>query len=180
MRRLSRCIEAKCACMLKSRTPSHCHFTSISAISLHLWHCAVFIWARACALLISAMEDPLDVNSVHSHTFNVHCNYSTQATPITSGPMTNLLQGFLGDTCYPDPSSNRYQHTQSGLGSEEYLNEHNSAFEAQPELSLPSPPLWLLFEQHRDATPLHHNMQPHNVSGSTTMRTWVSADSAYT
>src|ERR1700733_10588754 len=103
MRRLLHCIKAKCACMLKSRTPSHCHFMSISAVFLRLWDCVVFIWARA-------METSHNINSMQHCAFNTTGNYSTQVTPIMSGPLTNLLRGPLGDTLYSDTSSNRYLH----------------------------------------------------------------------
>ena len=171
MRRLSRCIEVKCACMLKSRTPSHCHFTSISAIFLRLWDCVVFIWARA-------METSHNINSMQHRTFNTTGNYSTQATPITSGLLTNLLWGPLGDTCYSDTSSNRYLHTQSGLGSDDYMNKCNSALETQPELSLPSP-LLSPFDPLRESTPLHPVTHTHNTSGSIAMHTQVSALTTY-
>ena len=72
-------------------------------------------------------------------TFNTTGNYSTQATSIMSVPLTDLLRGPLGNTRYSDTSSNRYLHTQSGLGSDDYMNKRNSALETQPELSLPLP-----------------------------------------
>src|ERR1700761_5332392 len=119
----------------------HHHFTSLSLISVHLWSCAVFIWAWACALVISAMEVPSAINSVQDRAFNDLRNCSAQATPFTSRPMTDMLRGSLCESRYSDTSSNRYHRNQSGHGYGEYMNERNSTFEAEPELSLPSPPL---------------------------------------
>lgn len=104
---------------------------------------------------------------------------TTRATSFTSGAMIDLLRGSLGDSRYSDNDSNRYQHSQYGLLSGNYLNERNSAFEAQAELSLPSPPLRSPFELHRDATSLDPNARSHNTSGTIAMSTQVSAYSAY-
>jgi hypothetical protein len=173
-------VEAKwTVCSYREAPFLHRHFTSLSLISLRLWFCAVFIWAWACALVISAMEDPPVINSVRNRAFNDPRNCSTQATPFTSGPMTDLLRGSLGDSRYSDNGSNRYQHGQYGLLSGNYMNKRNSAFEAHPELSLPSPPLRSPFDSHRDATSLDPTAHSHDTSGTTAMRTQVSAPSVF-
>ena len=97
-----------------------------------------------------------------------------------SGPMSDLLHCSLGDSRYSDNVSNRYQHGQYGLLSGNYMNECNLAFDTHPDRSLPTSPLHSPFDPHREAASLDLTAHSHDISGSTTMRTQVSAYNAYT
>jgi hypothetical protein len=132
-------------------------------------------WAGAVALLIWTMHEPRHINSVQNCAFNAPQNCSTQATLFMSGPMSDLLHGSVGDTCFLDASSTGYQNSRSALGSDLYLNECNSNFQTHLDLPTQSPHLWLPFDQQRDTTPHQPDSYPHDLTGLAYMQSQVSA-----
>ncbi|KAN0137263.1 hypothetical protein V8E53_004973, partial [Lactarius tabidus] len=82
-----------------------------------------------------------------------------------SGPMSDLLHGSVGNTCFSDASSTGYQNSRSVLGSDLYLNKCNSNFQMHLDFPTQSPHLWSPFDQQRDTTPHQPDSYPHNLTG---------------
>ena len=135
-------------------------------------------WAGSCAWLIWIMNELRNINAMHTGTFSAPQNGSTQATQITSGSMTELLHGSLGDTRFPelrDLSSTGYQTSRSAQGSERYINDRNSNCQTQLKPPSQSHSLWSPFEQRRDMTLYQTDYTSHDYTGLGYMRSQVSA-----
>ena len=106
-------------------------------------------------------------------------NGPTQADAFTSGSLTDLLNGPLGDTRFSDGNTPGYRSgvtSRSTLGSDLYFNERNSGsgFHSQSEYPSQSPPLWSPFDQRRDVNTQADPYGGYDFVGPTPMRSQVS------
>ena len=129
-------------------------------------------WACASSRLIWTMSELRNFNGIQARAFNAPQTGSTQATNFTSGSMTELLHGSLGDTRFPDLNTTGLQTSRSTPGSDLYLNERNSTFQAQLEPPSQFPSLLSPFDPRRDTTPYQ---DAYSNDDSAYMRTQVSA-----
>jgi hypothetical protein len=78
-------------------------------------------------------------------------NGPTQAGPLTSSLLTDLLNGPLGDMRFSDGSTPGYRSgaiSRSMLGLDSYFNERNHGLHPQSEFPSQSPSLWSPFDHH--------------------------------
>lgn len=145
---------------------SCCPFTSLLSLRL----LSGLGLSLSCGLVM--LESPR-INRMQSHAFNVPSNCN-QSTPSSSGSMTDLLRGSVGDTRLSDAG---YHSGRSALSSDFYMNDRSSTFQTQHELSTQSSSLWTPFEQRSDTSLRHPDSFSHDMSGSGLSRTQVSINS---
>ena len=100
-------------------------------------------------------------------------NDSNQTMPLSSGCMTELLHGLLGDTRFLDHG---YQYRATSRSTQDqglYVPERSQHFRAQSELSSQSPSLWSPFEQHNDSIEAQSHSYTPDFIGSAPMRSKV-------
>ena len=126
----------------------------------------------------SGMQEPV-IDSTRAHGLGPHGrNGSTQAGPITSGSLSDLLNGSFSDTRFSDGSTTGYRtgaNSRPTLSSDFHLNDRNSGFHTHSDY--PSPPLWSPFDQ-RNAATAQPNHYSYDFAGSTLMRSQVSTPSS--
>ena len=120
-------------------------------------------------------------NSVQNRAYGAPQNYaphtiqndSNQTTPSSSGCMTELLHGSLGDTRFSDHG---YQYRATSRSVQDqglYVPKRSQHFRAQSKLSSQSPSLWSPFEQHNDSIEAQSRSYTPDFIGSAPMRSKV-------
>ena len=141
--------------------------TSLGYLHLHSHRCCQ-----------SGMQEP-GIDSTRAHGLGPHRrNGPTQAGPIMSGSLSDLLNGSFSDTHFSDGSTTGYctgANSRPTLSLDFHLNDRNSGFHMHSDY--PSPPLWSPFNQRNTATaqPDHYL---YNFAGSTLMQSQVSTPSS--
>ena len=108
-------------------------------------------------------------------TYTLHTiqNDSNQTTPSSSGCMTELLHGLLGDMCFSDHGYQYRATSQSAQDHGLYVPKWSQHFHAQSKLSSQSPSLWSPFEQHNDSIEAQSHLYTPDFIGSAPMQSKV-------